>query len=67
MREFKKPDREPDLEVEARLFATEEGGPRKTLVQGCRFPQDFGLPNELNDGIVSLLECHPTKRHMFGC
>lgn len=46
-----RPDRLPDLQVELRLFATASGGPQQPLPQGCRLPNDFGLPGELNDGM----------------
>jgi hypothetical protein len=51
MREFNRPPQEPDLEVELRLLPTESGGRAKALWQGCRVPHDFGLPEELNDGM----------------
>jgi hypothetical protein len=39
------------LEVELRLFATEDGGLQQALPQGCRLPNDFGLEGEMNDGM----------------
>lgn len=51
MPEFKRPPREPDLEVELRLLSVESGGRVNALWQGCRMPHDFGLPEELNDGM----------------
>ena len=55
MSDFKRPDREPDLEVEISLLSTEEGGRKQPLWQGCRLPHDFGLPNEINDGMYEFL------------
>ena len=48
---MRRPDREPDLEVELRLFSAEEGGLHRPLHQGCRLPNDFGVPGEMNDGM----------------
>jgi hypothetical protein len=48
---MRKPERPPDLEVELRLFSTEEGGLQQSLPQGCRLPNDFGLEGEMNDGM----------------
>lgn len=55
MREFKRPPREPDLEVEVTLYPTEAGGRNHPLWQGCRLPQDFGLSEELNDGMYEFI------------
>lgn len=51
MNDFKRPDREPDLEVEVSLLPTDQGGRKQPLWQGCRYPHDFGLPDEMNDGM----------------
>lgn len=51
MSEFNRPNREPDLEVELSLLPTDNGGRRQPLWQGCKLPQDFGLPDEMNDGM----------------
>jgi hypothetical protein len=48
---MRKPERPPDLEVELRLFSTEEGGLAHSLPQGCRLPNDFGLEGEMNHGM----------------
>ena len=55
MSEFKKPNRDTDLEVELYLLPTEQGGRKKPLWQGCRLPHDFGLPEEFNDGMYEFL------------
>lgn len=59
MSEFKRPNREPDLEVELYLFPTEKGGRQNPLWQGCRLPHDFGLPDEMNDGMYEFLDAPP--------
>lgn len=51
MSDFKRPTQEPDLEVEITLLPTDEGGRKHQLWQGCRLPHDFGLAEELNDGM----------------
>jgi hypothetical protein len=50
MSDFRRPNREPDLEVELSLLSTDEGGRKHPLWQGCRLPHDFGLLDEMNDG-----------------
>jgi hypothetical protein len=57
---FKRPSREPDLEVELMLFATDEGGREQVLWQGCRMPHDLGLPDEMNDGMYEFIGCPPS-------
>ncbi|NMG04875.1 hypothetical protein [Azoarcus taiwanensis] len=37
------------------LLATDKGGRKLPLWQGCRLPHDFGLPEELNDGMYEFL------------
>ena len=49
--DFRRPDRDPDLEVEISLLHTEQGGPKLPLLSGIRVPHDFGLSDELNDGM----------------
>jgi hypothetical protein len=39
------------LEVELRLFSTEEGGLQQALPQGVRLPNDFGVSGEMNDAM----------------
>lgn len=51
MTDFRRPDRDPDLEVEISLFQTEQGGPKHPMLSGTRVPHAFGLPDELNDGM----------------
>jgi len=51
MKHFRRPDRDPDLEVELSLLETEQGGPKHHLLAGIRIPHDFGLHDELNDGM----------------
>jgi hypothetical protein len=53
MNEFKIPKQAPDLEVELSLFPTDQGGRKQPLWQGCRLPHDFGLPEEMNDGMYA--------------
>jgi hypothetical protein len=48
---MRRPERAPDLEVELRLFPTEESGLNRSLPQGCRLPNDFGLEAEMNDAM----------------
>jgi hypothetical protein len=48
---MRRPDRPPDLEVELRHYSIEEGGLKGPLLQGCRLPNDFGVPGEMNDGM----------------
>jgi hypothetical protein len=55
MNDFKRPEQEPDLEVEVTLLPTEAGGRKHALWQGCRLPNDFGLPGEMNDGMYEFL------------
>lgn len=55
MSEFNRPNREPDLEVELSLLPTEKGGRKNPLWQGCRLPHDFGLPDEMNDGMYEFI------------
>jgi hypothetical protein len=55
MSEFTKPNREPDLEVELYLLPTNAGGRKHPLWQGCRLPHDFGLPDEINDGMYEFI------------
>jgi hypothetical protein len=51
MIDFRRPDREPDLEVELSLLPAEQGGPKRPMVSGIRVPNDFGLPDGLSDGM----------------
>lgn len=53
--QFTRPTQEPDLEVELTLFPTDEGGRKYALWQGCRIPHDFGLPDEMNDGMYDFV------------
>lgn len=48
---MRRPDRPADLEVELRLFASEESGLLTALPQGCRLPNEFGVQGEMNDGM----------------
>lgn len=48
---MRRPDRPPDLEVELLHYSTEEGGLKGPLSQGCRLPNDFGLPGQMNDAM----------------
>jgi hypothetical protein len=57
---FKRPSRSPDLEVELTLFTAANGGRTLPLLQGCRLPNDFGLPGELNDGMYEFLGDPPS-------
>lgn len=59
MNEFKRPDNDPDLEVELDLLPTDQGGRKYPLWQGCRLPHDFGLMDELNDGMYEFLGTPP--------
>jgi hypothetical protein len=55
MMQFTRPTQEPDLEVELTLFPTDQGGRKYALWQGCRIPHDFGLPDEMNDGMYEFI------------
>lgn len=59
MSDFRRPDREADLEVEVTLLPTNEGGRKQPLWQGCRLPHDFGLPGEMNDGMYEFIGAPP--------
>ena len=48
---MRRPDRPPDLEVDLLHYSTEEGGLNEPLSQGCRLPNDFGLPGQMNDAM----------------
>ena len=58
--EFTRPTHEPDLEVELSLFPTDQGGRKYPLWQGCRIPHDFGLPDEMNDGMYEFVNAPRT-------
>ncbi len=60
MNDFKRPDQEPDLEVEIDLLTTDQGGRKQPLWQGCRTPHDFGLPDEMNDGMYEFPDGPPS-------
>ena len=49
--DFKRPDHDPDIEVELSLLPSDQGGPKRPMLSGLRVPHDFGLPDELNDGM----------------
>jgi len=51
MAKFTRPNRSPDLEVELHLLPTSQGGLRRPMCSGRRVPHDFGLPDEMNDGM----------------
>ena len=53
--QFTRPAQEPDLEVELTLFPTNQGGLAHPLWHGCRIPHDFGLPDEMNDGMYEFI------------
>ena len=53
---FIRPNSKPDIQVELSFFPTDQGGPRNTIHSGARIPHDFGLSNELNDGMYDFVE-----------
>jgi len=48
---MRRPDRQPDLEVDFLHYSTEDGGLKGPLRQGCRLPNDFGLAGQMNDAM----------------
>ena len=48
---YVRPRRPPDLKVSITLLTTAEGGRKFRLWQGCRLPNDFGIPGEANDAM----------------
>ena len=48
---FRRPGHPPDLEARITYLATEQGGRRLPIFSGYRPNHDFGLPEELNDGM----------------
>ena len=56
---FNRPHGPPDLRVRLTMLSTSEGGRDKPLWQGCRMPHDFGLPEELNDGLYEFVPRPP--------
>ena len=59
MPKFNRPLRSPDLRVLLTMLSSSSGGRSGPLVQGCRIPNDFGLPGEMNDGLYEFLASPP--------
>ncbi len=58
--EYKRPDRDPDLEVELSLFGPDAGGRDRPLWQGCRVPHDFGHSDGYNTGMYEFSHTAPS-------
>ncbi len=54
-----RPERPADLLVDVTLIKAAAGNPQTHFWQGCRFPNDFGLNGELNDGQFEFSEAPP--------
>lgn len=65
--DFRRPLPPPDLRVRLSMFLPSQGGRDKPLWQGCRIPNDFGIPGRMNDGLYEFFPAPPAPGDTAEC